>query len=696
MDELDLFREDTQEQLQNMENALVEGNENGVDEEIIGAIFRAMHTIKGSAGMFGFDNVVSFTHVAENLMSEVRNGKVKLDASLISLFFEVKDHVENLIEAESSESTELDEDILKKNDELIKELTKRLPDNSFTEENIIEPESINIEENVDEANAMWHISIRLNDDFFESGMDILSIFSFLNTMGEVVINVPIILNIPNLEEIQPIKAYIGFELDFMTDVDKDMIEEAFEFILDDISLTIFRHNDKKMVEKFLTSLEEDVLKLLIDEGVFENPNPEIETKTDINSQNMKLPKIKEENITPPSAHNNKHKKNTKNFSLRVDSAKVDSLMNQISEMVIANARIVQISEMQDDNNLEEATAILSHLLEEVRNSVMSIRMVPVEDSFIKFKRIVGDVAKKLGKDIDFIITGGDTELDKSVIEKINDPLVHMLRNSIDHGIEMPEERVKKGKSPKGRVELKTYPDAGTIVIEIIDDGAGLDSEKLFNMAVEKGIIDKDAKLTEKEAFGLIFQAGFSTAKEVSDISGRGVGMDVVRSNIEDLRGKIDIESTFNKGSKFTIRLPLTLAIIDGFLVQVGSSKFVIPLDMIQECIELTRNYKEKMKGNNFINLRGEILPIFDVRKYFNEDESNYERENIVIVRYANYHIGLLVDELFGEYHTVIKPLGDVFANVFGISGGSILGSGEVALIFDIPVLIEYYIKNQRS
>ncbi len=683
MDELDLFREDSEEQLQAMENALVEANENGVDEEIIGSIFRAMHTIKGSAGMFGFDNVVNFTHVAENLMSEVRNGKVELDSELIELFFGVKDHVEKLIELETA-SLPLDGEVLEKNYDLIDKLTKKLPENNLLNEIVSIEQEIKEKNDTNEDNTMWHLSIRLHEDFFESGMDILSIFSFLNSMGEVVINIPILNNIPKLEDISPTKAYIGFEIDFMTDVDKDMIEEAFEFILDDIELKVFRHNDEKAVKKFLENVEECVLKELNDNGIFE-----IETSVE---NKKEIPKIEEKKISTPS----KNKKSTKNFSLRVESTKVDQLMNQISEMVIANAKVAQMAELKEDNELEEASETLTHLLEEIRNSVMSIRMVPVEDSFIKFKRIVTDTAKKLGKDIEFIITGGDTELDKTVIEKINDPLVHMLRNSIDHGIEMPPERIAKGKNPKGRIELKTYPDAGTIVIEIIDDGAGLDSEKLKQKAIDKGLIDSNANLTDKECFELIFHAGFSTASQVSDISGRGVGMDVVRRNIEELRGKIEIDSILGKGTKFTIRLPLTLAIIDGFLVQVGNSKFVIPLDMIQECIELTKDYKEKMKGNNFVNLRGEILPIFDVRKYFNEDKSYYERENIVVVRYANYYIGLLVDELFGEYHTVIKPLGEVFSNVAGISGGSILGSGEVALIFDIPALIDYYIKQQRS
>ena len=251
-------------------------------------------------------------------------------------------------------------------------------------------------------------------------------------------------------------------------------------------------------------------------------------------------------------------------------------------------------------------------------------------------------------------------------------------------------------NPKGRVELKAYPDAGTIVIQISDDGAGLDKDKLFQKAVNKGIINEHDSLTDKEIYNLIFEAGFSTAETVSDISGRGVGMDVVRRNIQDLRGVIDIDSTLGKGTTFTIRLPLTLAIIDGFLVQAGDTKYVIPLENIQECIELSQEYKNNMDGNQFINLRGEILPILDVKKYLNmgQEEKELERENVIVVRYANSVIGLQVDELYGEYQTVIKPLGDVFENVAGISGGSILGTGEVSLIFDIPKLIEYRIKQQ--
>jgi two-component system chemotaxis sensor kinase CheA len=364
-------------------------------------------------------------------------------------------------------------------------------------------------------------------------------------------------------------------------------------------------------------------------------------------------------------------------------------------MVIANARIAQRVDQLDDTDLGEATTIMSDMLEEVRSSVMNIRMIQVGDSFAKFRRIVNDTAKKMGKEVEFVINGGETELDKMVVEKISDPIMHMLRNSIDHGIEMPGERVASGKDVKGNVTLSAYPDAGMIVIEIRDDGKGLNRDRILAKAIANGTVPQNHNLTDKEIYNLIFAAGLSTTEEVSDISGRGVGMDVVKRNIGDLRGTVEIDSIAGKGSLFTIRLPLTLAIIDGFLIQSGDTKYIIPLEMIQECIELSKSYKEHMHGNQFINLRDSILPILNVREYFKESASKTDRDNIVVVRYGEYKMGLQVDELYGEFQTVIKPLGEIFENVAGISGGTILGSGEIALIFDIPKLIERKIREVK-
>jgi len=707
-EELELFKEDASEQLQYMENALVSANEEGIDDEKIGEIFRAMHTIKGTAGMFGFSTVVDFTHIAENLLDELRQHTIQTDEHMMDLFLKCKDHCEILIHHaildEDVESETIDAGAV-----LVDDLLSYMPNNQTAikqEMTQDTKEKVNID--VDE-NKIWHVSIRFSEDFFTSGMDILSIFSFFNKMGEILINIPIVDKIPPLEDLDPLKTAVGFELEFQSKVGYEQIEEVFEFVMDDVTVSIFEHDDLVGLKQLLSTQEDDSLKdLLLEQCIYDEVELDVvcvKEETETVKEEIKTVEVKkldeinkefEEKEQTKEVSNSKKKEVPKSFSLRVDSTKVDQLINQISEMVIANAKITQIASDREDSDLEEAANVLTDMLEDVRNGIMNIRMVQVEDSFVKFKRIVNDTAKKIGKDIEFIISGGDTELDKTVVEKISDPLVHMLRNSVDHGIELPDEREKAGKSRKGKVELKAYPDAGTIVIQISDDGAGLDKEKLLKKAVSKGIISEGETLTDKEIYNLIFEAGFSTANEVSDISGRGVGMDVVRRNIQDLRGLIDIESTLGKGTKFTIRLPLTLAIIDGFLVQAGNTKYVIPLENIQECIELTSDYNDEADGNTFINLRGEILPILDVKKYLNiglEDEEE-KRKNVIVVRYADTMIGLQVDELYGEYQTVIKPLGEVFENVSGISGGSILGTGEVSLIFDIPKLIEYRIQQQ--
>jgi len=695
-EELELFMEDAEEQLTFMENALVSMQEDGVDEESIGALFRSMHTIKGTAGMFAFDDVVAFAHTAENLLSEVREGKVTLTDEMIEIFLQSKDHVQTLIDlAVGGEG--LNEEVRAKNDALLAQLKSMLPDATKKEpvvESKVVEDAIEVEEG---SEKLWHISVRLKPHFFASGMDIINILSFFDMLGEIKKLLCIDSKVPLLQDINPTEAYIGYEILFLTDANYADIEEIFEFVVDDVELEIFDADDLWMLQALCTK-EEGLQEKLIDAG-FENASrvgeesaiQSQENPATVESIASEVKTVAKESLKK-EAEKPLKKETKKSFSLRVDSSKIDQLINQISEMVIANAKVTQRADTLDDNELSESATILTDMLEEIRTGIMNIRMVQVGDSFKKFKRIVHDVAKKVEKEIDFEIVGGETELDKMVVEKISDPLMHMLRNSIDHGIETPAERKALGKNPKGHVRLKTYPDAGTIVIEISDDGHGLPRDKILAKAIENGLVSENNNLSDKEIYNLIFAAGLSTAEKVSDISGRGVGMDVVKRNIEALRGTVEIDSKPGEGSLFTIRLPLTLAIIDGFLIQSGNTKYIIPLEMIQECIELDSHYKKEMDGNKFINLRDSMLPLLDVRSYFNEEKSQSERENIVVVRYGEHKIGMMVDELFGEFQTVIKPLGDVFQNVVGISGGTILGSGEIALIFDIPKLMEHKIR----
>ena len=688
-EELELFLEDVEEQLTFMENALITMQEDGVDDESIGALFRAMHTIKGTAGMFGFDDVVGFAHIAENLLSDVRDGKIELTEEMIDIFLSAKDHTQILVDL-AVDNEPLDTQTRSKNNELLQILKSMLPDSPNDTQKI---DAQIIESDVS-GEKLWHISIRLKPKFFSSGMDILRILNFFNILGKIKKSYCVDTKVPLLNDINPIESYLGYEILFLSASTYTEIEEIFEFVIDDVELEIFLADDIDMLQA-LCDKEEGLKQKLIVEGFVNATRVQSDLSNNKTTEVLDTKKIKQPIDTGAKSGKDKksHKKEgQKSFSLRVDSSKIDQLINQISEMVIANAKVSQRADNIDDNELIESATILSDMLEEIRTGIMNIRMIQVGDSFNKFKRIVNDVAKKVDKKIDFEIIGGDTELDKTVVEKISDPLMHMLRNSIDHGIELPQERINLGKRSKGHVRLKTYPDAGTIVIEISDDGRGLAKDKILAKAIANGLVSADNDLSDKEIYNLIFLAGLSTADKVSDISGRGVGMDVVKRNIEALRGTVEIDSKVGEGSLFTIRLPLTLAIIDGFLVQSGNTKYIIPLEMIQECIELDDKYKKEMDGNEFINLRDTMLPLLDIRTYFKEDKSQTQRENTVVVRYGDYTMGMMVDELFGEFQTVIKPLGEVFSNVPGISGGTILGSGEIALIFDIPKLMEHKIK----
>jgi two-component system chemotaxis sensor kinase CheA len=357
-------------------------------------------------------------------------------------------------------------------------------------------------------------------------------------------------------------------------------------------------------------------------------------------------------------------------------------------MVIANANVNQQATRLNDKKLIESVSVVSRMLEEIREATMKTRLIPIGETFNRFKRIVRDLSKDLGKNIDLEIIGADTELDKTVTEKISDPLIHLVRNSLDHGIELPDDRIEKGKSSNGKITLKAFHEAGNIAIQIIDDGKGLDPDWLFEKAVSKGIISESDILTDKEKINLIMAAGFSTAEAITNVSGRGVGMDVVKRNIEELRGTIELDSKVGVGTTMTIRLPLTLAIIDGFMTKVGEQFYIIPLEMIVECLELNNSYLQEIKDNNYINLRGTILPLLDLRSFFNIPKGNTKRENIVVVTFGGNTIGLIVNELHGEFQTVIKPLGKIFRNVKGIGGSTILGSGQVAIILDVPMLMQ--------
>lgn len=653
------FSEEADELLISMEDALLAAQENGgVDREDLDAIFRAAHTIKGGSGLLGFGNIVKFTHVAENVLDDAREGKLSLTPELIDLLLAVKDHMQAMVHIAVNDSGDgnIPESLLAKGDVLKAKLEKYL---SADLESLDKKETVLMAQKTT-VESGWSIELKPDLHLFRQGMDPASFIEFLGTKGKIVNIKTSLDSIPDINEIEPIDCYVSWKIEYQGKQTQAEVEDVFNFI------------------------KSDCVILINQIGVAAAPVAKPVVEGDVKTTVKEVHNTSDVAITAEDAN----KQISKSRSIRVDADKIDILINQIGEMVIANATVVQQSNQLRDTGLIESVAVVSRMLEEIRESAMKVRMVQIGETFNRFKRIVHDIAQKLGKEVKLEISGGDTELDKTVVEKIADPLVHMVRNAMDHGLESTDGRRAAGKPVEGLVKLNAYHEAGSIAIEISDDGRGLDQDKIFAKAVEKGIIDSTANLSKEEAQKLIFAPGFSTAAEVTDLSGRGVGMDVVRRNIEELRGVISIESEKGKGTRFIIRLPLTLAIIDGFLVKVGQNYYVIPLEMVTECLELNAQYRSQMHGNNYINLRGNLLPLLRVKELF-EETGDSRRDNIVVVQYAGHKMGLLVDELHGEFQTVIKPLGKYFRNQRWLSGATILGSGEVGLILDIQNLGNY-------
>lgn len=733
------FLIESRELLEAMEHALLDLEQDFHDEESLNAMFRAAHTIKGSGGMFGYSNIVEFTHVVENFLDKVRKGDIELNTELTSHLLRCHDHISSLVELYVEDDTpDIPQNLKEEGDELMAFLGQHLLDQHSDED---KPSDSNAEKSnasgeqedgsVGVENSHWHISLRIKEDVFRHGLDPLSFINYLNGIGTVVNLLTIVDNVPDLEEIYSESCYLGFEIEYDSDKDKETIEQVFEFLMDDCLLTILPPNAKiTLYEKMFWSLPESPerlneifteMKILTQEelaqisvqGEVVDPvkKEESETQevtemdgqkkpvvTEVQQNSDSLP-VKDKKKVEKSQDSGKFQSVVQRY-IRIDANKLDTLINQVGELVITSANVRQLSEQSGNKDLTEASSIMNRLVEDIRDISMNIRMVQIGETFRKFERVVHDLSRDMGKKINLRILGGETELDKTVVEKISDPLIHLIRNAVDHGIASPEERKKAGKPETGVITLNAHHDTGNIVIEVSDDGEGLSAEKIFAKAVEVGIANEGQNLTEKEIFSFVFNAGFSTAKEITNISGRGVGMDVVRRNVESLRGSIDIDSEKGKGTTIRIYLPLTLAIIDGFLARVGKSSYVLPLDMVLECIDLSDEYRISRESGNFINLRGEVLPFLNLRDFFNMkdvgDENIEENQSIIVVNYARQKAGLVVDELFGEFQTVIKPLGKIFRNLQGISGATILGNGEVALILDVPRLITSASKIKRK
>ena len=717
MDELTgVFVQESREQLANMEAGLLALEANPEDTADINAIFRAAHTIKGGAGVVECGFLESFTHKVENLLDQLRDGRQTPNEARISLLLGCSDHIGGLLDALEQGETQLPPALHDADQRLRVEL-----ESAITGETVpaaVAPDAAPAPSSaLMGASDAWHVSVRFGPDVLRHGMDPVAFLRFLGSLGELVDLQTVISDMPAADEMDAEACYVGFDAQLRTAASKADIEAVFDFVQDECELHILApHSQSADYVRLINSMP-DAHRMLLGEMLLRcgaltstELNQGLDTQQClqdsslhaspligeilVQQQDVQAPVIAAAvekqaqqaapttSTTPPTpAPVATRPASSEARMLRVQAEKLDRLIDLVGELVIAGASATELARQSGAAQLVEATSLLSRLVEDIRDSALQLRMVQIGETFNRFNRVVRDVSHELGKEISLVIRGGETELDKSLIEKIGDPLMHLVRNAMDHGIESQEKRQATGKPARGRIELNAYHDSSSVVIEVSDDGGGLPYDKILAKAVAQGLVPANQSLTDEEIAALIFRPGFSTADQVSNLSGRGVGLDVVARNIQSLRGTVEIKSQPGQGSRFVIRLPLTLAIIDGFLTAVGNHYFIVPLDTVVECIELPSTCERE-----YLNLRGEVLPFLRLREEFELEAEPVSRQSVVVVQYAGHKVGLVVDRLHGEFQTVIKPLGPLFRHLRGIGGSTILGSGEVGLILDVPLL----------
>jgi two-component system, chemotaxis family, sensor kinase CheA len=680
----DAFKEEAFELLTELESSLLALEKNPEDAELIAGIFRSMHTIKGSGAMFGFDEVASFTHDIETVYDLLRNKKIVADKALVGLTLTACDQIRKMVEGRE----EIDRHNIEAQTAAFKEF---IP---VTEEKTPAARKDRRKETPDTGRLIvYRIRFAPASNIFSSGAKPSLLLRELRELGECII-IAQTDNIPLLHEMDPEACYTYWDIILTTSQSINAIRDVFIFVEDESLLKI------EVIDEGREKSSPEYKKLgeiLVERGYL--------GQDDVNqalSSHKKFGELLVESgiVAPDKIHaalaEQQHIREVREMrrnadisaTIRVPAQRLDALVNLVGEMVTIQSRLSQISSGAHNTDLLLVAEEVERLVAELRDNTMSIRMLPIGNTFSKFKRLVHDLAAELGKEINLVTKGGETELDKTVIEKLNDPLVHLIRNSVDHGIEAPDVRRGKGKPAAGTVRLIAEHSGSHVLIHISDDGAGIDAEAVRRKALDKNIIAGDANLSEKEILALIFSPGFSLAKTVTSVSGRGVGMDVVKRSIDSLGGAIDIVSQPEQGATFTLKLPLTLAIIDGLLVKTGESFFVIPLAAIEECVELTRAAIEKAHGRHLIQIRGEMVPYIPLRERFAIPGKAPDIEQIIINRVGDDRIGLAVDQVIGEHQTVIKNLGKFYRHTRELSGATILGDGTVALIIDIPQLTQ--------
>lgn len=652
LDPTETFLQEAQDLLEQLEQTLLDLERHPGDAELIDSAFRALHTIKGSGAMFGFTEVAAFTHHVENAFDRLRKGEVAPSAALFAVALRAKDRMRLLIEQPQTVAGDEGAAILA-------ELTDVMENAATAVAGVAAPR------------RSWRVRFALPRTAMALGTNPLLLLEELRELGEARV-VADISAVPGLEEIDPVGCYIRWEVRLRTDQPRAAIEQVFLFVLDDMELSIEPAEAEAEIDAAAGAALAAAAAQAPMAAAAGGPDGEA-TETAGGGRAAK-----------PAA------------TIKVPAERLDVLMDCVGELVIAQSRLTQIAANSADPAVKSVAEELERLSLELRDTTMGIRMLPIGSLFGRFRRLVHDLAHELGKSIALITVGEETELDKTVIERLNDPLVHLIRNAVDHGLETPDERALAGKPPLGRITLTARHAGAEVLVSIKEDGRGMDCARILARAEENGLVPPGAQLAEHELFQLIFQPGFSTAREVTNLSGRGVGMDVVKRTIDQLRGSIDIASKLGQGTEVTLRLPLTLAIIDGLLVRVGRFRYVIPLSAVGECVELSAQDDARSRGRSFLNIRGDLVPFLRLRELFNSSTQAERYQKVVVVESGELRIGLVVDQVIGDHQTVIKSLSKLHADLQIFSGATILGDGTVALILDIAHLVEFGQRHEEN
>jgi two-component system chemotaxis sensor kinase CheA len=632
-DPVEIFRQEAQDLLEQIEQGLLDLAHRPGDRELVDAVFRGLHTLKGSGAMFGFDALAAFTHHCETAFDRVRKGEVPATAELVAAVLAAQDHMRALAEGRDAPESA---------GKTLLEQLQRAVDAADGSASTAAPIP---------TTTTWKVRFSLPADALANGTRPLPLLDELRELGECSISV-ITDNVPPLEALNPTECHLAWEVILTTEHPRSAIEDVFIFVIDDMTLEI------EAVAGAEAESEDEIVQVA--EGPVEaavEPGP-AETRASRSGDTVRVP-----------------------------AERLDELMDRVGELVIAQSRLKSVAAGSIDPNLRSVSEEIERLAAELRDTMMVVRMVPIAQLFGRFRRLIHDLARDTGKTIELSTEGEATELDKTVIERLADPLVHLIRNAADHGLETPEQRAAAGKPAAGQVTLAARQSGAEVIITITDDGRGVDRARVRAKAEDNGLIAPGAVLSDAELLQMIFHPGFSTAQAITSLSGRGVGMDVVKRTIEGLRGSIEMTSEAGKGSQIALRIPLTLAIIDGLLVRVGTGRYVIPLAAVEECVELTPEQDIRSTGRSLLTLRDRLVPFIRLRELFATGRGPEPHQKVVVVSTGHERVGLVVDQILGDHQTVIKSLSSFHADVETFSGATILGDGDVALILDIAHLV---------